>query len=99
MTTTPEPVETTPLEQRLIDLIKLKGPMSVADYMADALGHPHDGYYMRQESIGAEGDFTTAPEISQVLANSSVCGWSMRGALWARQKALTSSNLAPVAAS
>ncbi len=67
MTTTPEPLETTPLEQRLIDLIKLKGPMSVADYMADALGHPHDGYYMRQAPIGAEGDFTTAPEISQVF--------------------------------
>ncbi len=67
MTTTPEAVETTPLEERLIDLIKLKGPISVADFMADALGHPHEGYYMRQASIGAEGDFTTAPEISQVF--------------------------------
>ena len=67
MTTTPDPVETTPLEQRLIDLIKLKGPMTVADFMADALGHPHDGYYMRQAAIGAEGDFTTAPEISQIF--------------------------------
>jgi len=59
--------ETTPLEERLIELIKLKGPMTVADYMADALGHPHDGYYMSEQAIGAEGDFTTAPEISQVF--------------------------------
>ncbi len=57
----------TPLEDRLIELIKLKGPITVADFMADALGHPHDGYYMSQEPIGAEGDFTTAPEISQIF--------------------------------
>ena len=60
-------MERTPLEERLIQLIKLKGPITVADYMADALGHPHDGYYMSQEAIGAGGDFTTAPEISQVF--------------------------------
>lgn len=60
-------LERTPLEERLIQLIKLKGPITVADYMADALGHPHDGYYMSQEAIGAAGDFTTAPEISQVF--------------------------------
>lgn len=59
--------ETTPLEERLIDLIKLKGPITIADYMSDALGHPHEGYYMRASPIGAEGDFTTAPEISQVF--------------------------------
>lgn len=59
--------ERTQLEDRLIELIKLKGPITVADYMADALGHPHDGYYMSSPPIGAEGDFTTAPEISQVF--------------------------------
>ena len=59
--------ERTPLEDRLIDLIKLKGPMTVADYMADALGHPHDGYYMTRKALGADGDFTTAPEISQIF--------------------------------
>jgi NADH dehydrogenase [ubiquinone] 1 alpha subcomplex assembly factor 7 len=59
--------ETTPLEERLIDLIKLKGPITIADYMSDALGHPHEGYYMRASPIGADGDFTTAPEISQVF--------------------------------
>ncbi|MEM8935728.1 MAG: SAM-dependent methyltransferase [Pseudomonadota bacterium] len=59
--------ERTPLEDRLIDLIKTQGPITVADYMADALGHPHEGYYMTRAAIGAEGDFITAPEISQIF--------------------------------
>lgn len=59
--------ERTPLEERLINLIKLKGPITLGDYMADALGHPHDGYYMTREAIGGDGDFITAPEISQVF--------------------------------
>ena len=67
MTSSPDTTEKTPLEQRLIDLIKLQGPMTVADYMTDALGHPHDGYYMTQEAIGGDGDFTTAPEVSQIF--------------------------------
>jgi len=62
-----EAASRTPLEERLIELIRLKGPITVADYMADALGHPHDGYYMSQSPIGTEGDFTTAPEISQIF--------------------------------
>lgn len=59
--------EITPLQERLVALIKTNGPITVADYMADALGHPHEGYYMSQAPIGAEGDFTTAPEISQIF--------------------------------
>lgn len=56
-----------PLEERLIALIKSRGPISVADYMTDALFHPHDGYYTANTPIGADGDFTTAPEISQIF--------------------------------
>lgn len=56
-----------PLEERLITLIRSMGPISIADYMADALGHPHHGYYMSGAPIGADGDFTTAPEISQLF--------------------------------
>ncbi len=67
MTAPAQAAEKTPLEERLIDLIKLKGPISIADYMSDALGHPHEGYYMQKSPIGADGDFTTAPEISQVF--------------------------------
>ncbi|MEE2692029.1 MAG: SAM-dependent methyltransferase [Pseudomonadota bacterium] len=62
-----ETPEKTPLEERLIGLIKANGPITVADFMADALGHPHEGYYMTGAPIGADGDFTTAPEVSQIF--------------------------------
>jgi NADH dehydrogenase [ubiquinone] 1 alpha subcomplex assembly factor 7 len=47
--------------------IALTGPISVADFMAEALGHPRLGYYRRAQAVGAAGDFTTAPEISQMF--------------------------------
>ncbi|MEM6414485.1 MAG: SAM-dependent methyltransferase [Pseudomonadota bacterium] len=55
------------LEERLISLIQANAPISIADFMADALLHPHDGYYTSKAPIGARGDFTTAPEISQIF--------------------------------
>jgi SAM-dependent MidA family methyltransferase len=51
------------LSQRIRD----QGPISVADYMAQALGHPDFGYYMGRDPFGVRGDFTTAPEISQMF--------------------------------
>lgn len=56
-----------PLEEILVRLIEDHGPIRVSDYMADVLGHPQHGYYMTQTAFGADGDFTTAPEISQVF--------------------------------
>ena len=47
--------------------IEANGPISVADYMAEALGHPEFGYYRGKDPFGAAGDFTTAPEISQMF--------------------------------
>ncbi|MBP2299626.1 class I SAM-dependent methyltransferase [Azospirillum picis] len=47
--------------------ILLDGPLSVGAFMAEALGHPRLGYYMRQDPFGVGGDFTTAPEISQMF--------------------------------
>jgi NADH dehydrogenase [ubiquinone] 1 alpha subcomplex assembly factor 7 len=47
--------------------IALTGPISIADFMAEALGHPRLGYYRRARPVGAAGDFTTAPEISQMF--------------------------------
>lgn len=76
--------EKTPLESRLIDLIRLKGPITVEDFMTDALSHPHEGYYMSKPAIGVDGDFTTAPEISQIFGELIglwlVDAWRMIGA-------------------
>lgn len=47
--------------------IKADGPMAVSKYMALALGHPQFGYYMRSDPFGTDGDFITAPEISQMF--------------------------------
>jgi NADH dehydrogenase [ubiquinone] 1 alpha subcomplex assembly factor 7 len=55
------------LAQELADLIRQEGPISVSRYMALCLGHPRHGYYMKQDPFGAAGDFTTAPEISQIF--------------------------------
>jgi NADH dehydrogenase [ubiquinone] 1 alpha subcomplex assembly factor 7 len=47
--------------------IRAEGPLTVAAYMAMALHDPEGGYYARRGPIGASGDYTTAPEISQVF--------------------------------
>ncbi len=57
----------TPLEEHLRRRIALNGPLTVAEFMAEALGHPRFGYYRTRDPLGAAGDFTTAPEISQVF--------------------------------
>jgi NADH dehydrogenase [ubiquinone] 1 alpha subcomplex assembly factor 7 len=43
------------------------GPISVAAYMEACLSDPQHGYYRRRDPLGAQGDFTTAPEISQMF--------------------------------
>ncbi|MEI6985435.1 MAG: SAM-dependent methyltransferase [Rhodospirillaceae bacterium] len=45
----------------------MEGPLSVATFMMEALGHPRYGYYMTADRFGAAGDFVTAPEISQMF--------------------------------
>ena len=47
--------------------IEAHGPLSVADWMAECLLHPRHGYYATRDPLGSAGDFTTAPEISQVF--------------------------------
>jgi NADH dehydrogenase [ubiquinone] 1 alpha subcomplex assembly factor 7 len=47
--------------------IALTGPISVADFMAEALFHLRLGYYRTAQPVGAAGDFTTAPEVSQMF--------------------------------
>ena len=55
----------------LADLLRRRiaatGPLTLADYMADCLLHPDHGYYATRDPFGAGGDFTTAPEISQMF--------------------------------
>ncbi|WP_185803732.1 class I SAM-dependent methyltransferase [Pontivivens nitratireducens] len=47
--------------------ISLSGPINIADYMTLCLQHPQHGYYITRDPFGAAGDFTTAPEISQIF--------------------------------
>ncbi|MGB8811648.1 MAG: SAM-dependent methyltransferase [Paracoccaceae bacterium] len=56
----------TPLAALLIQHITAAGPITVADYMAECLMHPQHGYYSTRDPFGRAGDFTTAPEISQM---------------------------------
>jgi len=55
------------LKDRLKRLIAASGPISVADYMAACLGDREAGYYTTREPFGREGDFITAPEVSQMF--------------------------------
>ena len=57
----------TALADLLIRRIQATGPITLADYMAECLLHPQHGYYTTRDPFGAGGDFTTAPEISQMF--------------------------------
>jgi NADH dehydrogenase [ubiquinone] 1 alpha subcomplex assembly factor 7 len=55
------------LRERLLARIAAEGPMPVADYMSLCLHDPEDGYYATRPSLGAAGDFITAPHVSQIF--------------------------------
>lgn len=57
----------TPLAELLARRIAAQGPISIADYMGECLLHPRHGYYSTRDPFGQAGDFTTAPEISQMF--------------------------------
>ena len=53
----------TPLERALRDRIQAEGPISVEAYMEACNTY----YYGTRDPLGASGDFTTAPEVSQMF--------------------------------
>ena len=57
----------TELLDEIRTMIAERGPITVEQYMQLALAHPDLGYYMNRDPFGATGDFTTAPEISQMF--------------------------------
>jgi SAM-dependent MidA family methyltransferase len=54
-------------------------PLTVEQYMNYALYDPQAGYYMTRFPLGCEGDFVTAPEISQLFGEM-LGAWTV--ALW-----------------
>ncbi|MBP2236747.1 SAM-dependent MidA family methyltransferase [Sinorhizobium kostiense] len=58
---------TNSLADKIKALIRANGPISVTDYFSLCLADPEHGYYRVREPFGAAGDFTTAPEVSQLF--------------------------------
>jgi SAM-dependent MidA family methyltransferase len=55
------------LSRRLEARIREDGPLTIADYMTACLHDPEGGYYATRPALGAEGDFVTAPLVSQMF--------------------------------
>jgi len=74
----------TPLARKLKARVADAGPISVSAYMESCLQDKDFGYYRTQHAIGTDGDFVTAPEISQVFGEIlglwAVVVWQQMGA-------------------
>lgn len=57
------PTLTDLLRQEILEM----GPITLKHYMERALTDPDYGYYRTKKPIGSEGDFITAPEVSQLF--------------------------------
>lgn len=62
-----DPLKKNSVARQIQAKIKATGPITVADYMKEVLVNPLGGYYMHKNTLGAEGDFITSPELSQVF--------------------------------
>ena len=56
-----------PLLERLAARIAASGPLTIDQYMSACLHDPQDGYYATRPALGADGDFLTAPLVSQMF--------------------------------
>lgn len=57
----------TPLGRHLVQRIAATGPITIAEFMGECLLNPRYGYYATRDPLGTDGDFTTAPEVSQMF--------------------------------
>jgi SAM-dependent MidA family methyltransferase len=55
------------LKDRLKAQIATSGPLTLAQYMTACLHDPQDGYYATRPRLGEDGDFITAPIVSQMF--------------------------------
>ncbi|KAG6659377.1 hypothetical protein I3843_03G026600 [Carya illinoinensis] len=79
-----EPSPDSELIKHLKSIIKFRGgPISVAEYMEEVLTNPKAGFYINRDVFGAEGDFITSPEVSQMFGEMigiwAMCLWEQMG--------------------
>ncbi|GAV69810.1 Methyltransf_28 domain-containing protein [Cephalotus follicularis] len=79
-----EPSSESELVKHLKGIIKFRGgPISVAEYMEEVLTNPKAGFYINRDVFGAEGDFVTSPEVSQMFGEMigvwAMCLWEQMG--------------------
>jgi NADH dehydrogenase [ubiquinone] 1 alpha subcomplex assembly factor 7 len=55
------------LDQKLARQIAQTGPITIAEFMTACLHDPAFGYYATRPALGADGDFITAPLVSQMF--------------------------------
>ncbi|MBY0461651.1 MAG: SAM-dependent methyltransferase, partial [Alphaproteobacteria bacterium] len=55
------------LNSLIIHEIQQKGPMTVKRFMELSLYHPLYGYYKSRPVLGKQGDYITAPELTQAF--------------------------------
>ncbi|HSV04712.1 MAG TPA: SAM-dependent methyltransferase [Phenylobacterium sp.] len=71
------------LRERLARQIRETGPLTVAQYMTACLHDPQFGYYATRPALGEDGDFITAPMISQMFGELigvwMAAAWSLMG--------------------
>ncbi|MHA1127475.1 MAG: class I SAM-dependent methyltransferase [Alphaproteobacteria bacterium] len=72
----------TELTNKIKSRIAEAGPISIAEYMHICLNDAEHGYYTTRDPFGPDGDFITAPEVSQMFGEM-IGLWLMQ--VWADQ--------------